>query len=105
MLLILDSVLLSTPGAGKGEGAGVKTGGLEGLFVPGDRNWGGAGPPEPAVPWGHVIQGTVPALPSSLSGPQASARQAQSSHRGPQQLLPASHCAVFGPDSHVHPSC
>lgn len=56
-------------GRGRGKAHGVKAGGLEGLFVPGDRNWGGAGPLEPAVPWGHVIQGKFPALPSNLSEP------------------------------------
>lgn len=55
MFLILDTVLLSKPEAGAGEGGKahrVKAGGLEGLFVPEDRNWGGAGPPELVIPGG-----------------------------------------------------
>lgn len=79
---------------------GVKAGGLEGLFVPGDRNWGGAGPPDQRS-LGACDTGNIPSLTfqplwtAALSNVGERGSRAQRQHRGPQRLLPASRCGLW----------
>lgn len=106
MFLFLDTVLLSKPGAGAGEGGKahrVRAGGLEGLFVPGEQELGRGWAPGTGHSRGHVIQGKFPASPSSpfwaaglsKTGPVLLPRT-------PAATPSSSRCAVSGPDSHVH---
>ena len=109
MFLILDTVLLSKPGAGKGGAWGLRQEAWRASLFPGTGTGEGLGL-RTSVPWGHVIQGTFPASPSSLSGPQPSATWENVGVRPKDSTVDPSgysqHLAVvFGPDSHVHPSC